>query len=117
MFKAYLQWKMVEFMHKKNPDTTNVRQTRRILKAYLRGMKVFDRSVNLWTKDVQFVMDTLEKINDLSVNDRLYGKMDFSRVGSLGQSVGGAVAGQLCYLDRRMKAGVKFRLFSVWRFV
>ena len=112
MLKAYLQWKKVEFMHKKNPDTTNLRQTRRILKAYLRGMKVFDRSVNLWVKDVQFVRDTLQKLNTLSPGTGFYGKMDFSRIGTLGQSVGGAVAGQLCYVDSTMKAGVNLDCFQ-----
>jgi len=73
---------------------------------------VFRRSVNLWTKDVQFVMDTLEKINNESISNKLYGKLDFSRVGTMGQSVGGAVAGQLCYVDDRMKAGVNLDCFQ-----
>jgi len=111
--KAYFQWKKVEFLHKKNPDTTNAKQVRRIVKAYLKGMKVFRRSVNLWTKDVQFVMDTLEKLNNTSVGNKLYGKLDFSRVGAMGQSVGGAVAGQLCYVDDRMKAGVNLDCFQI----
>jgi hypothetical protein len=112
MTRAYFQWKKVEFLHKKTPDTTNAKQVWRIVKAYLRGMKVFRRSVNLWTKDVQFVMDTLEKINNGSAGDKFYGKLDFSRVGTMGQSVGGAVAGQLCYKDKRMKAGVNLDCFQ-----
>ncbi len=110
--RAYLQWKKVEFMHKKNPDTANTRQVNRILKAYLRGMKIFDRSVRLWVKDVQFMMDTLQKLNDHAVDDRWYGKIDFSKVATLGQSVGGAVAGQLCYVDSRVKAGVNLDCFQ-----
>jgi hypothetical protein len=112
MTRAYFQWKKVEFMHKKTPDTNNTKQVRRIVKAYLRGMKVFRRSVNLWTKDVQFVMDTLESISNGSVGHKFYGKLDFSRVGTMGQSVGGAVAGQLCYKDDRMKAGVNLDCFQ-----
>jgi len=110
--KAYLQWKKVEFLHKKNPDTTSNRQVNRILKAYLRGMKIFRKSVNIWVKDVQFMMDTLQKINDHDINNRWYGKIDFSKVGSLGQSVGGAVAGQLCYVDPRIKAGANLDCFQ-----
>lgn len=112
MTKAYFQWKKTEFLHKKNPDTSNAKQVRRIVKAYLRGMKVFRRSVNLWTKDVQFVMDTLEKINNGSVDNPFYGKLDFSRVGTMGQSVGGAVSGQLCYVDPRIKAGINLDCFQ-----
>ncbi len=110
--KAYLQWKKVEFMHNKHPDTTNSRQVNRILKAYLRGMKIFKKSVNIWVKDNQFIMDTLQKINDYAVGNKFYGKIDFSKVGTLGQSVGGAVAGQMCYKDERIKAGVNLDCFQ-----
>ena len=99
-------------MHKKNPDTTNARQLNRILKAYLRGMKIFDKSVNLWVKDAQFVMDTLQNINDHATQSRWYGKIDFTKVGTLGQSVGGAVAGQMCYLDSSVKVGVNLDCFQ-----
>jgi hypothetical protein len=112
MTRAYFQWKKVEFLHKKTPDTTNAKQVRRIVKAYLRGMQVFRSSVDLWTEDVQFVMNTLEKINNSVVGNKLYGKLDFSRVGAMGQSVGGAVAGQLCYVDDRIKAGVNLDCFQ-----
>ena len=112
VIKAYLQWKKVEFMHDKNPDTANVRKTNRILKAYLRGMKVFNKSLKIWTKDAQFVMDTLKSINNSAVNDRLYHKIDFSKVGTLGQSFGGAVAGNHCYMDSTVKAGVNLDCFQ-----
>ena len=109
---AYTQWKKVEFMHSKSPDTTNVRKTNRILKAYLRGMKVFNNSLHLWTKDAQFVIDTLKSINNTLANDRFYKKIDFSRIGAMGQSFGGAVSGQLCFEDNRVKAGVNLDCFQ-----
>ncbi len=112
VMKAYMQWKKVEFMHKKNPDTANTRQVNRILKAYLRGMRIFKKSVRIWTKDARFVMDTLQKINDNSTNNRWYGKIDFSKVATMGQSVGGAVAGQICYVDERVKAAVNLDCFQ-----
>lgn len=110
--KAYLQWKKVEFMHTKHPDTTNARQVNRVLKAYLRGMRIFKKSVHLWVKDAQFIMDTLQQINNNASDKRWYGKIDFSKIGSLGQSVGGAVSGQLCYEDVRIKAGVNLDCFQ-----
>ncbi|MCX6204775.1 MAG: hypothetical protein NTZ19_00800 [Bacteroidetes bacterium] len=112
MTKAYYQWKKVEFLHKKNPDSSNLKQTNRILKAYLRGMKVFDRSVRLWTQDAQFVLDSLNKLSNISPQDSLYYRMDFSKIGTLGQSVGGAVSGQLCYVDNRIKAGINLDCFQ-----
>jgi len=112
MFKAYTEWKQVEFMHAKTPDPTNTRKTNRILKAYLNGMKVFNQSLDIWTKDVQFVMDTLKSTSNNAVNDLFYQKIDFSKVGSLGQSFGGAVSGQLCFANSEIKAGINLDCFQ-----
>ena len=112
MSKAYYQWKKVEFLHKKTPDSSNLKQTNRILKAYLRGMRVFDRSVRLWVQDAQFVLDTLFKKSLEPMKDSFFYKMDFSKIGTLGQSVGGAVSGQLCFVDSRIKAGINLDCFQ-----
>lgn len=112
MFKAYMQWKKVELFHTKTPDSTGTKKTIRILNAYFRGMKVFDKSLDIWVKDVQFVLDTLEKINNGLSGELFYRTIDFSKVGALGQSFGGAVAGQLCYIDKRFKAGVNLDCFQ-----
>lgn len=110
--KAYFQWKHAEFLHKKNPDTANQKQINRILRDYLRIMKVFKKSLNIWTKDVQFTMDTLKTLSKDSGSNNWINRIDFSKVGTMGQSFGGAVAGQLCYVDSGIKAGVNLDCFQ-----
>jgi len=44
----YSHWKKVEFMHSKSPDTANVGKTNRILRAYLRGMRILNSSLHIW---------------------------------------------------------------------
>jgi uncharacterized repeat protein (TIGR03803 family) len=54
-------------------------------------------------RDVQFVLDELERLN---VGDpRLGGRLDLDKIGMFGWSLGGATAAQLCLRDSRCKAG------------
>jgi dienelactone hydrolase len=56
------------------------------------------------TRDLQFVMDELERLN---AKDRVFaGRLDLNRIGVFGWSQGGAEAAELCNTDRRCKAGV-----------
>ena len=56
------------------------------------------------TKDLQFVIDELERLN---ANDSVFaGRLDLDRIGVFGWSYGGAEAAELCNVDRRCKAGV-----------
>jgi dienelactone hydrolase len=56
------------------------------------------------TKDLQFVIDELERLN---TNDRVFaGRFDLNRIGVFGWSYGGAEAAELCNVERRCKAGV-----------
>jgi predicted dienelactone hydrolase len=54
--------------------------------------------------DVEFVLDRLEALDDEP--GPLQGRLDLSRVGLLGGSLGGAVAAEVCRVDRRCDAGV-----------
>ncbi|MEI6085197.1 MAG: hypothetical protein WCS70_12965 [Verrucomicrobiota bacterium] len=56
--------------------------------------------------DNQFLIDELERMN---ISDPMFaGRFDLSKIGALGWSVGGAVAGDLCRLDARVKAAVLY---------
>ena len=62
--------------------------------------------VAVWTKDISFVVDELESLNEPGSDHALAGRIDFSRMGIYGHSFGGAAAGEVCSLDPRFKAGV-----------
>jgi hypothetical protein len=67
-------------------------------------------SVRTWAQDNQFMMDQMGEMNQ---NGGIFaGQMDLERIGILGHSLGGAAAGQTCFVDARCKAGVNIDGFQ-----
>jgi dienelactone hydrolase len=58
----------------------------------------------LHAADLAFVLDRLEALDDET--GPFAGRLDLSRIGVLGHSLGGAAAAELCRVDRRCDAGV-----------
>jgi uncharacterized repeat protein (TIGR03803 family) len=71
-------------------------------------MSISDYSVAIdgRVRDEQFVLDELARWN--TSDPLLAGRLDLDRIGAFGWSLGGATAAELCFLDRRCKAGVGF---------
>src|SRR5579859_5410238 len=57
-------------------------------------------------RDVQFVLDTLEKWNSADPQGLLTGQIRLTSIGIFGHSLGGTVAIQACWLDPRLKAAL-----------
>jgi dienelactone hydrolase len=62
--------------------------------------------ISIWAGDVQFILDQLEAMNDGDLENLFTGRLDLERVGIFGHSTGGGNAVQVCWLDRRCKAGL-----------
>ncbi len=58
-----------------------------------------------WVKDVEFVLDTLEELNDEECH-WLSGKLNLDALGMLGYSFGGATAFEVCRIDERCRAAI-----------
>lgn len=65
-----------------------------------------DEQVKVRAEDARSVLDILERINAGDPERLLTARLDLNHVGILGYSIGGGVAAQACWLDRRFKAGV-----------
>lgn len=65
-----------------------------------------DKNNETWVKDVQFVLDKLEEINNKGSDNLFSGRFDMEKVGMFGHSFGGATAAQLLLKDSRVKAGI-----------
>jgi predicted dienelactone hydrolase len=59
-----------------------------------------------WATDMAFVLDRLAALNTDDPSGTFTGRLDLSRVGVFGLSLGGAEAAQFCHKDPRCKAGV-----------
>ncbi len=73
------------------------------------GQAAVDRATELvgaWSADMRFAVDQLERLNASDAAGRFSGRLDLSRLGAFGHSLGGAEALQFCHDDPRCKAGV-----------
>src|SRR5712692_5548725 len=59
-----------------------------------------------WTGDIAFVLGSLARLNSSDSSGTFTGRLDMTRVGVFGHSLGGAVAAQFCHEDSRCKAGI-----------
>lgn len=70
------------------------------------GLQELDAHMPLWTGDIKFVLDNLEKLSKDTGDGRFRGAIDMKRVGIFGHSYGGAAAMQMLLQDNRIKAGI-----------
>ncbi|RCW48020.1 alpha/beta hydrolase family protein [Paenibacillus prosopidis] len=61
---------------------------------------------DIWVKDASSALDYLEKINIEDAEGMFTNRIDMTRIGMLGHSVGGAAAAQTLLLEPRVKAAV-----------
>jgi len=59
-----------------------------------------------WTRDLAFSIGRLAQLNRADPTGRFTGRLDLSRVGVFGHSLGGATTAQFCHDDARCRAGV-----------
>ncbi len=80
----------------------------RLLRKYLAGLPQTDLVLRRWVDDTRLVLDRLATLPPGSPGGRLAARLDLSRIGLFGHSMGGVTAGQFCSEDRRCKAGLNF---------
>jgi predicted dienelactone hydrolase len=77
----------------------------KLLRGYLATLKNTDQVVKRWVLDVKLALDRLPTSG---AGAALASRLDLSRLGVAGHSMGGVMAGQFCVEDRRCKAGLNF---------
>ncbi|MCK4662767.1 MAG: hypothetical protein KAT68_07875 [Bacteroidales bacterium] len=104
---AFLQWSIIEKLQFRKTNTPE--KNKKVTINYLRKLKRFDKSLDLWVDDTRNLIDQLENRNIFSFFNN---KIDIDNIGISGQSFGGAVAGQCCLVDERIKAGINLDCFQ-----
>lgn len=69
-------------------------------------IRLANKLLAAWTEDIAFVLDRLERLNASDASGKFTGRLDMTRVGVFGHSLGGATAAQFCSEDIRCKAGI-----------
>jgi hypothetical protein len=87
-------------------EVTDPKIQEQLIRQYLTLLPSSQSSMNIWTYDTLFCLNTIGRLNQGEIRSPLTGRLDLERTGVFGHSFGGATAGQACILDRRFKAGV-----------
>lgn len=77
-----------------------------ILNEYLSRIPNTHAVVDRWTKDARLVIDKLPTLSPNTIGGQLARRIDLGRLGALGHSMGGVMAGQFCIEDSRCKAAL-----------
>jgi dienelactone hydrolase len=89
-------------------DVTNARDREeqlRILRAYLGGLHRTSEALKRWVDDVRAVVDDLPRVSDGAAR-RVAQRLDATRFGVFGHSMGGVTAGEFCLDEKRCAAAL-----------
>lgn len=84
-------------------DTVTNKESPEYVKTLIRNAEVNNKSVKIWSKDMQFIINKINDMNSGITDSIFFGKLDMSNIGAFGHSFGGAAVGQLCLDDKRVK--------------
>jgi predicted dienelactone hydrolase len=85
--------------------TDHAEQVRR-LRGYLSTLPQTNRVLRRWVDDTAFALDSLASLPAGSTGARLTARIDMTRVGAFGHSMGGVTSAQFCVEDARCRAAL-----------
>ncbi|MCK5774711.1 MAG: hypothetical protein KAH25_00960, partial [Bacteroidales bacterium] len=106
---AYLQLVFANWFHFRNTESKE--KIEKTTRYYHKMLHRFNKALDYWVDDTKFFLDYLETHARAHTNN-VVKAIDMDRIGGLGQSFGGAVIGQLCLRDERVKAGINLDCFQ-----
>jgi dienelactone hydrolase len=80
---------------------------KRALSLSKNGAELYEEEIKIRTEDLSFVLHELSK-NDGLVDAAIIDNIDFSRIGALGHSYGGATIAELMAVDELIDAGLSY---------
>jgi len=95
---AEMAWNALQNYNNASSNEEQLAASEYLIKNYI-AAEITER----WTRDIEILLEKIEENNTFSF---LNGHVDFSKIGVLGHSQGGAVAGQIMLGDNRILAGI-----------
>jgi dienelactone hydrolase len=86
--------------------TDDAAEKLRLLRGYLAGLNRTHAALQRWVDDTRLVLDRLASLPAQAPAGKLARRVDLSRIGVFGHSMGGVTAAQFCVDDRRCRAGL-----------
>lgn len=86
------------------PDGRIIRQVKTDFPDEKTKIKARTKQLKGWVKDLQLVLNELERINRQDPQQLLTNRLDLAHVGALGHSLGGSAVLELCKIDKRCRA-------------
>ncbi|HMB62171.1 MAG TPA: hypothetical protein VKN36_03795 [Eudoraea sp.] len=107
-FREGMQWiaeasAPIEEAQKAIASLTDPEERGNLVLAAIEHADAINETVVTWTRDSRFVLDRLLETSPLSAS---IPAIDTVKIGIMGMSVGGAVAGEFCKVDPRVAAGI-----------
>lgn len=93
-------------LYEKYMAATNQAEKVDLAKQFLKEKPLVNESLGVWTADMRFILDEIEKMNAVQNQSIFVKKLDTKHIGIMGMSLGGATAGQVCFVDKRCHAGI-----------
>jgi predicted dienelactone hydrolase len=78
----------------------------RLMRGYLSAIPLSTAVVSHWVDDTRLVLGRLPRLSPNTAAGRFAARIDPSRIGVFGHSMGGVVAAQFCLDDRQCRAGL-----------
>lgn len=85
---------------------TDAAEQDRLLRGYLGTLHRTDIMTRRWVDDTKLVVDRLSTLPPNSAAATLAARLDMTRIGAFGHSMGGVSSAQFCLEDARCKAGL-----------
>jgi pimeloyl-ACP methyl ester carboxylesterase len=86
--------------------TADEAEQMRLMRGYLSAVPLSTAVVSQWVDDTRLVLGRLPRLSPNTAAGRVAARIDASRIGVLGHSMGGVVAAQFCLEDRQCRAGL-----------
>jgi len=100
---VFSEWSPERGTMEKIVATTDAAEKEQLMRGYLATLKNTNQVAERWTVDAKYALDHLPKDG---APGRLAAKLDLSRLGVAGHSMGGVAGAQFCVEDRRCKAAL-----------